>query len=60
MNECLFYDYKDVMLKVGCKQTKAYSIIKKINKKLIKDKRIDKDLIINGKVLKSEFDKIYC
>ncbi len=59
MTECLFYDYKDVMTKVGCKQSKAYNIIKKINKKLIKEKRIDKDLVVVGKVLKSEFDKIY-
>lgn len=55
----LFYNSKDIMLMVGCCQSKAYKLIKNFNKKLIKDKIIDKDLIIKGKVLKTEWDRVY-
>ena len=53
--EKLFYTYKDIMELLDFSQTKAYEIIRILNKKLeAEGKRTEK-----GRVLKSFFEKEY-
>ena len=42
-----------------CSKSKAYNLINDLNRKLVKEKKIDKTSIIAGRINKVEFDKIY-
>lgn len=59
--ESKYYSAKDICQLTGYSKSKAYGLIKQINseiKKVYQDKpEEDQPLILNGRVLKSYFDK---
>ena len=57
--ERLVYKADEVASMLKCSRSKAYNIINKMNKILIKEKKINKNSVIAGRINKLEFDKIY-
>lgn len=57
--ESLVYKADEVASMLKCSKSKAYNIINKMNKILIKEKKINKNSVIAGRINKLEFDKIY-
>ena len=57
--ESLVYKADEVASMLKCSRSKAYNIINKMNKILIKEKKINKNSVISGRINKLEFDKIY-
>ncbi|WDD89093.1 hypothetical protein [Fusobacterium nucleatum] len=57
--ESLVYKADEVASMLKCSRSKAYNIINKMNKILIKEKKINKNSVIAGRINKLEFDKIY-
>lgn len=47
----VFADVKEVMALIGCKETKAYSVMKEVNKRLKEEKKAS--VFVKGKVLRS-------
>ena len=57
--ESLVYKADEVASMLKCSKSKSYNIINKMNKILIKEKKINKNSVIAGRINKLEFDKIY-
>ncbi|WP_339003728.1 hypothetical protein LDK17_00065 [Fusobacterium polymorphum] len=57
--ESLVYKADEVASMLKCSRSKAYNIINKMNEILIKEKKINKNSVIAGRINKLEFDKIY-
>ena len=57
--ESLVYKAYEVASMLKCSRSKAYNIINKMNIILIKEKKINKNSVIAGRINKLEFDKIY-
>ena len=57
--ESLVYKADEVASMLKCSRSKAYNIINKMNEILIKEKKINKNSVIAGRIKKLEFDKIY-
>lgn len=57
--DSLVYKADEVASMLKCSRSKAYNIINKMNKILIKEKKINKNSVIAGRINKLEFDKIY-
>ena len=57
--ESLVYKADEVASMLKCSRSKAYNIINKMNEILIKEKKINKNSVIVGRINKLEFDKIY-
>ena len=57
--ESLVYKADEVASMLKCSRSKAYNIINKINEILVKEKKINKNSVIAGRINKLEFDKIY-
>ena len=57
--ESLVYKTDEVASMLKCSRSKAYNIINKMNKILIKEKNNNKNSVIAGRINKLEFDKIY-
>ena len=57
--ESLVYKADEVASMLKCSRSKAYNIINKMNEILIKEKNINKNSVIAGRINKLEFDKIY-
>ena len=57
--ESLVYKADEVASMLKCSKSKAYNIINKINEILVKEKKINKNSVIAGRINKLEFDKIY-
>ena len=57
--ESVVYKADEVASMLKCSRSKAYNIINKMNKILIKEKKINKNSVIAGRINKLEFDKIY-
>ncbi len=57
--ESLVYKADEVASMLKCSKSKAYNIINKMNEILIKEKKINKNSVIAGRINKLEFDKIY-
>ena len=57
--ESLVYKADEVASMLKCSRSKAYNIINKMNEILVKEKKINKNSVIAGRINKLEFDKIY-
>ena len=57
--ESLVYKADEVASMLKCSRSKVYNIINKMNEILIKEKKINKNSVIAGRINKLEFDKIY-
>lgn len=57
--ESLVYKADEVASMLKCSRSKAYNIINKMNEILVKEKKINKNSVIAGRINKLEFDRIY-
>ncbi len=57
--ENIVYNANDVAIMLKCSKSKAYNIINELNTILVKEKKINKNSVISGRINKVEFDKIY-
>ena len=57
--ENIVYKAEDVAIMLKCSKSKAYNIINELNTILVKEKKINKNSVISGRINKVEFDRIY-
>ena len=57
--ENIVYNANDVAIMLKCSKSKAYNIINELNTILVKEKKINKNSVMSGRINKVEFDKIY-
>ena len=57
--ESLVYKADEVASMLKCSKSKAYNIINKMNKILIREKKINKNSVIAGRINKKIMHKIY-
>lgn len=57
--ENIVYNANDVAFMLKYSKSKAYKLISDLNKILVKEKKIDKNSVVAGRINKIEFDKIF-